>query len=56
MGNAHVHRGRLAPAVIMGMLLTVALIVALGALARPAAAQDTVHVMRQLPQLRQAQQ
>jgi hypothetical protein len=41
MGNAHVLRGRMTPAIILVALLVVAAVVALGALARPAAAQAT---------------
>jgi hypothetical protein len=41
MGNAHVLRGRMAPALILAALLVVVAVVALGAFARPAAAQTT---------------
>lgn len=41
MGNAETLRGRLTPVVVVAVLLALAVIVALGVLARPAAAQDT---------------
>jgi hypothetical protein len=41
MGIAHVHRGRLAPALILAVLMALAIIVTLGLAASPASAQPT---------------
>ena len=41
MGIVHVHRGRLAPALILAVLMALVIVATLGVVARPAAAQDT---------------
>lgn len=41
MGNAHAYRGRLAPALILALLMTLAVILTLGILPGTASAQDT---------------
>ena len=41
MGIVHVHRGRLAPALILAVLMALAVIVTLGLAASPASAQST---------------
>ena len=51
MGIVHAHRGRLAPALILAVLMALAVIVTLGLAASPASAQSDVHDVRRLPQL-----